>query len=174
MSIMSGIMQGGGGIAVTQLDADISAAAVTISVDDVSGYLDSDIITIRNEDIYYTGRDTGLNNFTGCTRGYDGLRDTEASAHSSGDKVYTSDAHMVNSALGFNLQATAIETGMWSTVVIPWNFLVITLPNLVVLNFVFLSGKLAIIGVIWYAMAVGLIVTLAIAIANALPWWAGG
>ena len=174
MSICSGIMEGGGGMAVTKLTADIDDVIDVITVTSTDGYLDKDVITIGDENIYYTGKTTTPDTFTGCTRGYDGFGETESASHSIGDSVYTTDASIVNSALGFNIQATAVETGMFSTIVIPWNLLTKTLPHLVVLNFAFMQGNLAIIGVLWYAMAAGLIVTLAIAIANALPWWAGG
>lgn len=161
MSILSGVMEGGGGYAVTELSSGITAAAVTIPVDSTDGFLSADYINIGDETILYTGKTA--NSFTGATRGY---LDTEATAHADNTNVYTTDASAVNSALGFNIAATADSMGWWAAITIPWNFLVKTVPRIAVINYSFLSGELAIIGVLWYAMVGGLIVSLALYIAG--------
>lgn len=68
-----------------KLVADINAVAAAITLTTVSG-LDSPsgYVRLKDEIIYYTGRNTGTNQITGCQRGFFG---TTASTHKANDKV---------------------------------------------------------------------------------------
>jgi len=156
-SILTGILAGSGGLATSPLDGAIDADDVTITVLSTDMFLDSDYITIGDEEILHTGKtDT---EFTGCTRGCNG---TIAISHSDGDNVYTSNASTVNSAMGFNVAATAATYGFLSVAVIPFNFFTHTLPQLIAWNFSFLTGDLAFVAYFFFAVSIGLVVVLAI------------
>lgn len=151
-------MEGGGGIATTALTADISDVDVTLPVTSTAGFLDSDFVIIGSERSLYANKDD--TNFLACTRGYGG---TEAVAHSSGSNVYTADASVINNAMGFNIAATTATVGVFSVVMIPAYFFTKTLPQLVVWNYSFLTGEMAILGYFFFAASIGFVVTLAIA-----------
>ena len=155
-------MKGGGGLVAAALDGDITATDAIITVDSTTDYLTQDYVIIGEEKILYTGL-TSIT-FTGCTRGYDG---TEAEAHSDGALVYTADASSINNALGFNIAAVQDTMGWWGTITIPFRFLFQTLPRIARMNMSFLSGSLAIIGWIWFAMVGGFFITLALSLAGA-------
>jgi len=89
-ALLSGIMEGGGGVHATRLDGDHTAAIGVLTVDSTSGYLDADYVIIGNETIRYTN--TTDASFTGCTRGYS---DTDAEAHPDNAMVYSSDADVL-------------------------------------------------------------------------------
>ena len=161
-SILGAIMQGGGGIVVTDLTSDITATDVTIAVTSTVDYLGADYVIIGEEKILYSG--TTATSFTGCTRGYDG---TDAEAHSTGALVYTADASSINNALGFNIAAVQDTMGLWGTITIPFRFLFQTLPRIARMNMSFLTGSLAIIGWIWFALVAGFFITLALSLAGA-------
>lgn len=160
-TILSSVMEGGGGIATTKLSAGIDDAVVVLPVTSTAGFLGADYVVIEDEKILYTG--TTPNSFTVCTRAYDG---TIAKAHSSGSNVYTAEASAVNQALGFNIAATADSMGVWAALTIPFYFLTKTIPRIIVMNFSFLSGQLALVGWFFFAMAAGLVITLAIYLAG--------
>ena len=155
-------MKGGGGIVAAALDGDVTAADVTLTLDSTTDYLGEDYVIIGEEKIFYTGKtDTDL---TGCTRGYDG---TEAAPHYDGDMVYTADASAINNALGFNIAAVQDSMGWWGTITIPFRFLFQTLPRIARMNMSFLTGSLAFIGWIWFALVAGFFITLALSLAGA-------
>jgi len=155
-------MKGGGGIVAASLDGDITDTDTTITVDSTTDYLSQDYIIIGEEKILYTG--TTAATFTGATRGYDG---TDAVPHYDGDMVYTADASSINNALGFNIAAVQDNMGWWGTITIPFRFLFQTLPRIARMNMSFLAGSLAIIGWVWFAMAAGFFITLALSLAGA-------
>lgn len=160
-SILSAVMEGGGGIVTTRLNGPITDADTTITVDSTTDYLDADYIIIGDEKVLYTG--TTATEFTGCSRGYDG---TEAVAHADNAIVYTADSSAVNNALGFSVAATSDTMGMWAAITIPFYFLTKTIPRIVMMNYSFLSGNLAIIGWFFFAAAGGLVITFALYLAG--------
>ena len=161
-SILGAIMKGGGGLVAAPLDGDITATDTTLTVDSTTDYLTQDYVIIGEEKILYTGLTSTT--FTGCSRGYDG---TDAVAHLDGALVYTADASSINNALGFNIAAVQDTMGWWGTITIPFRFLFQTLPRIARMNMSFLSGSLAIIGWIWFAMVGGFFITLALSLAGA-------
>jgi len=161
-SILGAIMKGGGGLVAAPLDGDVSAVDVTLTLDSTTDYLSEDYVIIGDEKIFYTGKTA--TDLTGCTRGYDG---TEAAPHYDGDIAYTADASSINNALGFNIAAVQDSMGWWGTITIPFRFLFTTLPRIARMNMSFMTGSLAIIGWIWFAMAAGFFITLALSLAGA-------
>ncbi len=163
VSVLGGIMKGGGGIVAAPLTSGITATDTTIPLGSTTDYLNADYILIEGEKILYTGRTSTT--LTGCTRGYD---DTTATSHDEGALVYTADASAINNALGFNMAAQQDSIGWRTILAIPFNFFVITIPRIIRMNLEFLVGPLAIIGWFWLTMAAGFVITLALTIISGL------
>jgi hypothetical protein len=160
-SILAAIMHGGGGIVSTVLTEDVSANATTLPATSTSLFADTDIVRIGNEKILYSSKNSTA--FFVYTRGYD---DTLAEAHDAGRRIYTTEAGVVNDALGFNMGATIETGGMWGLIMLPINFFTNTLPHLLVLNLdLFKTAELQFIAIFWFAAGIALLVTLAIQIA---------
>lgn len=140
-TMLSAIMEGGGGVLAVELSQDILAGNTTIPVSSTTDFLDSDYIYIGNEKIAYSGKTSTT--FTGCSRGVAG---TTATAHSAESMVYTDGASVVNDALGFSVEATADSMGWWATLTIPFKLLFHTIPRILVMNYSFLVGTLGVIG----------------------------
>ena len=161
-SILGAIMKGGGGIVAEPLTLDVTESGAILTMASTTEYLAQDYVVIGEEKILYTGKTSTT--LTGATRGYDG---TDAIPHYDGDMVYTADASSINNALGFNIAAVQDSMGWWGTITIPFRFLFQTLPRIARMNMSFLTGSLAIIGWIWFAMAAGFFITLALSLAGA-------
>jgi hypothetical protein len=158
------IIGDGMGMASTRLTANVTDIATTINVNDTTGFLTADYITIESEKIVYTNKTA--TSFTGCTRGYDG---TLAKSHNINSKgiypmAYSPESSVLNDALGFSPGAIAATNGWTAIVTVPMNFFSRTLPNVLSFNFPFLQGGFAIIGYFFLAMSMGILVSLAIAL----------
>lgn len=123
---------GGGGVVTTHLTADLTAAGAVVNVSNTQGFLKSDYLTIGEEKIRYAN--TTANTFTVATggRGYDG---TEATTHSAGDKVYSPQTSVLNSALGFNIASTGTTVGAVDLMVATSSFFFTTMPKLITWDF---------------------------------------
>lgn len=114
MAVLSGVVEGGGGVVTTTLRTDISATSTSIEVISTEGFLKKDYIVIGDEYIKYGDYDADTFNagtgFLGMAsgRGYNG---TEASVHAAGTKVLSSNADPLNAALGFNILSTGETVG---------------------------------------------------------------
>jgi len=159
------VLNGGGGIADTNLTAPISSSNATLPVVSTNGFLDSDYIYIGDEEIMYTG--TTPTTFTGCTRGYGA---SSAVPHSTGAAVYTGEVSSINQALGFNIGQIVTSVGPLSIIIIPFNFLTVTVPRMIAESASFLSGSLglAILGILWMCIIAGFIISLAIVLVSAV------
>ena len=73
-------------IVTTSVSYALTTTATTVAVETngTNGFPASGNIVVENEEISYTGKDTALYQFTGCTRGANG---TTASTHSAGTKI---------------------------------------------------------------------------------------
>lgn len=162
-TMISSFCEGGGGIVSTDLTAGVSNAVTTIPVTSTTGFLTADVVVIGDEKVAYTG--TTPVTFTGCTRGYN---DTEAVVHSAGDKVYSEEVSVLNAALGFNIASTASTAGIAAVVQIPWKFLTISMPRLVMFDYSFFTGQLKYVQVVFQVIGVGFAVTMAVWMINAL------
>lgn len=160
--ILVGIMAGGGGVVTTDLSANVTSNATALPVLSTTDFLGEDYVICGEEKIFYTS--TNATAFVGCTRGYDG---TTAAGHTEGDRVYTAYASTINYALGFNLVAMQDELGWVSILAIPIMFFVRTIPQIIRMSTNLLTGELAIISWLLYAMAAGFVVTLALSIIGA-------
>ena len=162
-STLGAIMQGGGGIVSTVLEDDITANATYIPATSTNLFAGKDIITIGNEDLLYSSK-----NATGflVDIGYRGYGDTTAGTHSAGSRIYSQEAGVLNSALGFNIAVEAETGGYWGIITIPINFFTKTLPHLIMLNANFLKiPELSIIAIVWMVAGIALLVILSIHIA---------
>jgi hypothetical protein len=162
-SIFSAVMEGGNGFAATAIDdvGGITAADLLITVDSTSGFLSADYIIIDDEEILYDSKGTDHFHINAAGRGYNG---TTAAVHANNANVYTADASALNAAMGFNINATRDAYGSASIITIPMNFFIKTVPNIVQMNFSFMSGQMAIVGIFFFASGVAFIITLALAI----------
>jgi len=160
-TILSAIMEGGGGIVAAELHTAVDDADTTLVLDSTTQFETADYVIIGSEKISYTGKTA--TDLTGCTRGY---QSTDAVAHAAGSMVYTPEANLVENALGFNIATTTDSMGAWAVVTIPYKFLTRTLPNVVSMNYSFLTGYLGIIG--WFIIAIGasLVIVIAISLAG--------
>lgn len=160
-TILSAVMEGGGGIVAAELQTGIDEDDTTIVLPTTVDFMDADYVIIGDEKISYTG--TTATQLTGCHRGYES---TEAVAHDAGSNVYTPEANLIDNALGFNIATATDGMGAWAVVTIPYKFLTRTLPNVVVMNYSFLTGYLGIIG--WFIIAIGapLVIVIAISLAG--------
>lgn len=164
-SILSGIMDGAGGINTTQLTLAIDADDVTLTVADTSGFLKYDYVQIGNEKVQYTNKtDT---TFTGCERAYD---DTDAVSHVLGSKVYSADSEILNSALGFNVASTGAAVGAIDIPMVGWNFITKTIPRLIVWDYAWLqtSQWLQYIRIILQVLSIGFVIYMSYMIAQTL------
>jgi hypothetical protein len=159
-SFLSAIMQGGGGFTSSTLAAGINATSTSIPIADTSSFANEDIITIDSEQILYTSRnDTGVSTETQY-RGYSG---TTATAHSTGATVYTEEAGVINSMLGFNIALQVQTGGIYGILQLPFQFLLVALPHLISLNLSILAiPELSIIGICWFGFGIALLVVLTI------------
>lgn len=152
-------MAGGGGLAATSLTASLSATATSMSVDDTTGFLSTDVVTIDEEQILY-GSKPDTTSFADLTRGYN---QTKANSHKAGKYVYSQETSMVNQALGFNVASTSSTAGTFAVIGLTWAFLTRSLLNIVVWDFPnIFSGEWIYIRIILMAIGAGLIIYIGI------------
>lgn len=161
-AILSGVMEGGGGIASTPLTAAIDDDDAVLLVTSTDGFLDTDYVTISNETILYAGKtDTS---FTGCTRG---AKNTTAVTHDEGDMIYTTSASIANHTLNFNIAAMVDSMGFLAFPAVVLFFFTKTVPQFIMWNWSFLSGDLMIIGLFFFMSGAALIITIALMLVGA-------
>lgn len=160
-SFLAAIVQGGGGIVSTVLTEDIDEDDMVWPVASTSLFNDADIVRLGNEKALYSSKNATA--FIIYERGYDG---TTPEAFEAGRRVYSTEAGVLNDALGFNLGVTIETGGTWGLVMLPINFFTHTLPHLAVLNAnLFKTPELSIIAIFWFGFGIALIVVIAIQIA---------
>lgn len=160
-SILTGVMEGGGGMASAAITVAVDEDDTTFTVTSTDGFLAADYFIIGTEKVLYTG--TTATTFTGCTRGHGG---TDAESHAIGDIIYTADAGTVNYAFGFNVGAIADSMGAWTVITVPFYFFTRTLPRLVMWNFSFFEGDMAILAYFFFATGAGFVISMALALAG--------
>jgi len=160
-SFLAATMQGGGGIVSTILTENVTADAMEIPVTSTSLFNSADVIRIGNEKICYSSKNATA--FIVYERGY---QDTTPEDFEVGRRVYSTEAGVLNDAMGYNLGVSIETGGTWGLVMLPINFFLHTLPHLAVLNAnLFKTPELSIIAIFWYGFGIALIVILAIQIA---------
>lgn len=156
-SVLAAVMQGGGGIVSTILTEDVSANSTVVPVYSTELFNSQDIIRVGNEKILHLSKNATA--FLSCTRGYD---DTAPEAYEAGRRVYSTEAGVLNDAMGYNLGLSIETGGMWGLIMLPINFFIHTLPHLAVLNAnLFKTPELAIIPIFWYGFGIALLVVVA-------------
>lgn len=136
-TILSGIMEGTGGIAATRLTAAITNASTTLNVANANGFLGSHYVVIGDEYIRYTSRSGTTFTVPAVNgRGYDG---TEARAHAVGSQVYSPNAGAFNGVIGFNVATTGAAVGQINLFTALWTFATVTVPKLITWNFAHLQ-----------------------------------
>lgn len=165
--IFTGFANSGGGAVATTLVMPLSKTGDTVVVDSTENFLDSDVITIGTEQIYYDSKDDTHFYVDATGRGYNG---SKAGAWDAGRVVYNQETSIINEALGTNISAVSANNGWSAVVTIPLDFFRHTVPNMVKMDFPFLQGDMAIIGYLFLACSVGLIISLAMA----MLWVAAG
>jgi len=163
MALSVGILAGGGGYAATPLTLAIDEDDAVIEVASTEGFLSTDYVEFSNgEKTLYTG--TTATSFTGCTRGYGG---TTATEHPVGTMVYTTPTATINNAMGFNIAATVDSMGLWSVATIPWNFLVKTVPRMLLMPYQLFRGDLVIIAVVLVLIQAAIVIAIAMSFIGA-------
>jgi len=155
LTFFSSIMEGAGGMNVTELSSAISATVVTIDVDSTQGFLTADVIFIEDEEIVYTN--TNATQFLNCIRAFN---DTEARGHANNTNVYSPDAGLINRGLGFNALTTGATTGALSVIGLTWSFFTKVAGNLVMWDYSFFTGQLVYFRLFFMAVSMGFVVYL--------------
>jgi len=133
-SLLSAVMEGGGGFAATRLTTTLTDVATTATVSSTNGFLKSGVVYIGNEQVKYVG--TSDTQFGNLTRGYDG---TTASAHGVGEKAFTSDTDVINSALGFDVTTTGATVGAVNIPLALWRFATVSIPRIITWDYAWLK-----------------------------------
>ena len=166
--IAGGVVQGDVNVASTVLTATIDSEEDIIPVSSTEGFSAPGIIVIGDERIAYSAIDDVADTF-GETLGSPlvrGVEDTEAVAHAAGSGVRTVEGGMMNTAVTYNIAVIADASGLWAALTIGLA-LMRMLISFMILPISFLGTDLAIIGIIWWAMVAGMIISLGLALAGA-------
>ena len=150
----------------TKLAVAIDAEEDVILVESTVGFSEPGIIVIGDERIAYS--DIVGNNFTE-TLGKPlvrGAEDTTAVAHAIGAGVRTVEGGMMNTSVTYNIAVIADASGLWGAVTIGLAILRI-LGSFFILPISYLGTDLAIIGIIWWCMVAGMIISLGLSLAGA-------
>jgi len=154
-TFLSGVMEGQTAFAVTQVTANISASATTMSVISTADFLDLDDIYVESEKVRYTSKTATQFNIS--QRGLDG---TEAIAHSPGAKVKNETSNVINSLLGYNIATTAATYGSFNAIVgLGWS-LIMAVPRMIAWDYSYLDGQLFIVKIILWSISAGFVFSL--------------
>lgn len=165
-AVISGIVEGGGGMYTTRLNGDLTDNAVVVTVDSNDGWLNADYVIIGDEKISYTGRNVAHTQFTGCTRGWSG---SKAEEHADNSYVYSPEASVINYALGFNVASTGSTVGEMSLPSFLKNFFLRSVPRLITWDFNYLKvGSLQYLRLLLFGVSAGFVIPLSIAVISAL------
>lgn len=153
-----GVAQGGGGVQAIELTAAVSITETTsITVDDTTGWLSADIITIDSETMSYSSKDA--THLKGLVRG---IYQTNAATHKSGAYVYTQAASAINQGIGFNAASLSVTNGNLALITVPTRFLFSSIPTMIVSADGLFSGDLSIIQYFFLIIGIGIYIAIAI------------
>lgn len=110
--LLSFAMDGSTGYGAVDLMVDLDdTTTASLTVRSTGNFLSSDLLFVDDEIICYSGKTSTT--FTGLTRGCSGPgeKKTSPKAHSSGTRVYSEPAGIINALVGFNLLSTLSEDG---------------------------------------------------------------
>ena len=106
-TFVSAVLDGGGGLVITTLTADLAANGTAATVSSTEGFLSSGYVEIEGEEIRYTAKGATSLTLTGNHK-----------AHLSGKKVMTSTAGALNSLLGYDIATANTNAG---AIKVGWN-----------------------------------------------------
>lgn len=159
------VIQGSVQVASTYLTADIDAVEDTINVGSTTGFPEPGMIVIGDERIAYSELTATTFDEKIAQPLVRGADDTTASVHSEGSRVRTVEGAMLNTSMTYNIALIADASGIWGAVTIGLALLRL-IGSFLILPIGFLGTDLAIIGVIWYVMAAGMLISLGLALAG--------
>lgn len=163
-AVLSGIMEGGGGIKTASLTVAAGDADVVFTVNSTEGFLTQDVLFVGNEQIQYIAKTP--TSFTGLTRGFNG---TDAAPYAVNEKLYTAESNAINAALGFNVASTGATVGDVNIIVMLSNLFFVTLPKLITWDFSWLrTDGMQLVRYVLLAISTGLIISFALMVASAL------
>lgn len=163
--LAGGVLQGVVPQASTRLTADITDTDTTITVASTAGFKSPGTLWIGDEKIayYHTTATTFGGTFWRPT--VRGSNDTEAVDHSTGERVRMPETALINNALDYNIALLSDASGLQLFVSIPLAlFSIIT--SFMFLPLAFLGTDMVFITVIWAIIALGLLVSLFVALAG--------
>ena len=163
----------GGGFAATDLNVLIPEAGFTgtISVLDVTGFLDADIahpayIQVDDEVFYYTDDpDPILNRFTSVVRAQADPQTTVqtiAAAHPVGSRVATLDVKAMDSFIGYNISSTGATFGAFDALNLVGRFFV-NIPRYIMWDYPWFEGMGQLIRFCLFAFSMGFVLSFAMA-----------
>ena len=165
VSIAGNVMAGEVGFARTPLTADIAADATTITVASTNGFPDTGIIVIGDERIAHANKTatTFVGNLAQPL--LRGTQDTEAVAHSSGERVSTVPGAMMNTAVNYHIAVMADASGLQAFVAKPTAAFQL-LGSFFFLPLSFLGTDLAIITIFWAVFGAGMLFSVVMTMAG--------
>jgi len=156
--MLSAIMDGANAMVATSLTAGINDVVVVLPVTSTTGFQPAGgVVMVGNEKVEYTGL-TAVT-FTGCDRGIEG---TEAEAHTIGAMVYNEDLGIINYAMGFNFVRVANNAGWTALFDIPWKFVTITAPKMLLWDFSFFIGEWVLFRYVLMTLSIGFYIAFAL------------
>lgn len=166
VTIAGGVVEGDVNVASTSLTAAIDDDDDTIPVVSTAGFSEPGVIVIDDERIAYSDITATTFDETLGSPLVRGTDDTTAVAHSAGARVRTVEGGMMNTAVTYNIAVIADASGLWAAVTIGLALMRI-MGSFMILPISFLGTDLAIIGIIWWAMVAGMIISFGLALAGA-------
>lgn len=165
VSIAGNVMSGEMDFVRTRLTADITANATTIAVASTNGFPDTGVIVIGDERIAHANKTAttfGGNLASPLLRG---TENTEAVAHSSGERVSTVPGAMMNTAANYHIAVMADASGLQAFIAKPVAFFQL-IGSFFFLPLAFLGTDLEILTVFWAVLGIGMSVALFVALAG--------
>ena len=165
VTIAGSVMVGSVSIASTILTESIETDTTTIPVGNTINFPAPGTIIIDDERISYP-KISGTSFIE--TVGQPVLRgaeNTEAASHTSGAVVRQVEGGMMNTAVAYNIAVIADASGLWAALNIGLALMRI-LGSFLILPTSFLGTDLAILGIIWWVCAAGMIFSVGLALAG--------
>lgn len=137
----------------------------TIHVASTEGFPDTGVIQIGDERFHYSKITATTFDETAAQpmeRAYD---DTDAAYHAVGAGVKTTEGTMLNTAITHNVATIADASGIWA---VPTVILALfrIFMSILLSPFDWLGTDLMLLGILWYAMAAGLLLSVVISLAG--------
>jgi len=163
--LAGGIVSGVAPQASTRLTADISATDTTIPVVSTVGFKCPGTIVIDGERIAYSHLTATTIGGTFWRPLIRGTGDVEATTHQEGAIVRMPESSLINDALSYNIALLSDASGLMSFITVPLALLNL-IGSFMILPLSFLGTDLVILTIIWGVIAVGLLVSLWVALAG--------